>query len=92
MRSNVSRSQADPSFFVVDGTSPVDKCGRLVWGAVLRRANKGSEVEPPIKSPSTGSSIVEVRFTEVPVLRWASLPNETKRTRGIIGGGFKDGS
>lgn len=33
-----------------------------------------------------GSSIVEVRFTELPVLKWASLPNETKRTLGIIGG------
>jgi hypothetical protein len=33
-----------------------------------------------------GSSFVEVRFTELPVRQWASLPNETKRMLGIVGG------
>jgi hypothetical protein len=74
---------------VVNGlpVEPIDPLLRSAAGIDGRAVPFGEPLRYEIALPQgRGSSIVEVRFTELPVRQWASLPNETKRTLGILGG------
>lgn len=74
---------------VVNGlpVEPIDPLLRNAAGVQGSAVPFGEPLLYEIALPhGRGSSIVEVRFTELPVRQWASLPNETKRTLGIIGG------
>jgi hypothetical protein len=74
---------------VVNGlpVEPVDPLLRSAAGVDGGAVLFGEPLRYEIALPQgRGSSIVEVQFTELPVRQWASLPNETKRTLGILGG------
>jgi hypothetical protein len=46
----------------------------------------GDPLEYRIRTPAAGVSLVTVQFVELPVVEWHSVPTETKRARGIVGG------
>lgn len=77
----------------VDGdlVEPVDPL--MEWGSVAETygvaTQYGDELSYELKVPSAPSqtSSVRVRFTALPVHRWARLPLEVRRELGIVGGG-----
>ncbi len=77
---------------VVDGclVEPVDPL--MEWGGVAEKYGcatpYGDELRYEFKVPTDPSrtSVVRVRFTVLPVRRWARLPLEVRRELGIIGG------
>jgi hypothetical protein len=78
---------------LVDGhpVAPVDPL--MEWGSVAEKYGAATqysdELSYEFKVPAapTRTSIVRVRFTVLPVRRWARLPVEARRELGIIGGG-----
>lgn len=74
---------------IVNGlpVAAIDPLLRDPWGVDGGATPYGEPLRYEIALPlGRDSSIVEVRFTELPVRQWATLPNETKRTMGILGG------
>lgn len=77
----------------VDGrpVNPVDPL--MEWGSIAEKygaaAQYGDELSYEFKVPTAPSrtSKVRVRFTVLPIRRWARLPLEVRRALGIIGGG-----
>jgi Histidine kinase-, DNA gyrase B-, and HSP90-like ATPase len=66
---------------------PIDPLLRIAAGIDGGAVPFGEPLRYEVALPQgNGSSFVEVRFTELPVRQWASLPNETKRMLGIVGG------
>jgi hypothetical protein len=77
----------------VDGhpVAPVDPL--MEWGSVAEKYGAATQYDDELSyefrvpmAPSR-TSIVRVRFTVLPVRRWARLPLEVRRELGIIGGG-----
>ncbi|HEY9228258.1 MAG TPA: hypothetical protein VIP11_16500, partial [Gemmatimonadaceae bacterium] len=69
---------------------PIDPL--MEWGATAttwgRATQYGDELTYEFKVPRAPSrtSVVRVRFTVLPVAKWARLPLETRRQLGVIGG------
>jgi hypothetical protein len=72
-----------------DQVAPVDPL--MEWGNAVEKygnsAQHGDELRYEFKVPTEPSrtSVVRVRFTVLPVRRWARLPLEVRRALGIIG-------
>lgn len=66
---------------------PMDPLFRRVPGIDSAARPFGKPLLYEMTTPGgSGSSVIEVLFTEFPVREWALLPNETKRGLGIVGG------
>jgi anti-sigma regulatory factor (Ser/Thr protein kinase) len=70
-----------------DEVTPVDPLFRSVPTIAGSATLFAEPLMYEVAVPGTeASSLVEVRFSELPVKEWAPLPNEVKRTLGIVGG------